>query len=255
MAREASRARAALPCWAHGRPRRAPRRSQGSAARADRAAPRDPRRARARPRAARHAPEGARCARDAPARARDAQDDERGGRHAARRAAGPLDPAARRHGRAADARGHRARRSRRRPRARCTPAATTRTPRCWSARRACSTRAATSCAGDVLFMFQPGEEGFAGARVMLDEGLLDRERAIDAAFALHVAPRIPARPHRVARRARCWPRPTSSTITVTRQGGHASMPHRPRPDAGRVRDRDRAPDAGHARASTPSIPS
>ena len=27
--------------------------------------------------------------------------------------------------------------------------------------------------GRVVFMFQPGEEGFAGARVMLDEGLLD----------------------------------------------------------------------------------
>src|SRR5256885_15543041 len=28
-------------------------------------------------------------------------------------------------------------------------------------------------AGSVLFMFQPGEEGYHGARVMLDEGLLD----------------------------------------------------------------------------------
>lgn len=27
--------------------------------------------------------------------------------------------------------------------------------------------------GDVVFMFQPGEEGFGGARVMIDEGLLD----------------------------------------------------------------------------------
>ncbi len=28
-------------------------------------------------------------------------------------------------------------------------------------------------AGEVLFMFQPGEEGYAGAKVMIDEGLLD----------------------------------------------------------------------------------
>ena len=27
-------------------------------------------------------------------------------------------------------------------------------------------------AGDVLFFFQPGEEGFAGARIMIGEGLL-----------------------------------------------------------------------------------
>src|SRR2546428_6485669 len=30
-----------------------------------------------------------------------------------------------------------------------------------------------SLAGSVLFMFQPGEEGYHGARVMLEEGLLD----------------------------------------------------------------------------------
>src|SRR6202034_1740623 len=29
-------------------------------------------------------------------------------------------------------------------------------------------------AGRVIFMFQPGEEGFAGASLMLDEGLLSR---------------------------------------------------------------------------------
>src|SRR6185503_5579897 len=38
--------------------------------------------------------------------------------------------------------------------------------------------------GRILFMFQPGEEGFHGARVMLDEGLLDP--LPDAAFALHI---------------------------------------------------------------------
>jgi hippurate hydrolase len=42
-------------------------------------------------------------------------------------------------------------------------------------------------AGDVLFMFQPGEEGHAGARAMLDEGLLEvAGRRPDAAYALHV---------------------------------------------------------------------
>jgi len=46
-------------------------------------------------------------------------------------------------------------------------------------------------AGNVIFMFQPGEEGFAGARQMIAEGVLDAagDRPI-AAFALHVASSI-----------------------------------------------------------------
>src|SRR5262249_56245869 len=44
-------------------------------------------------------------------------------------------------------------------------------------------------AGDVLFMFQPGEEGYHGARVMLEEGLLDGAGAPTGAFALHVTHR------------------------------------------------------------------
>jgi amidohydrolase len=41
--------------------------------------------------------------------------------------------------------------------------------------------------GDVVFMFQPGEEGPGGARPMIDEGLLDAAgRRVDAAYALHV---------------------------------------------------------------------
>src|ERR1700712_1663324 len=42
-------------------------------------------------------------------------------------------------------------------------------------------------AGDVLFMFQPGEEGHDGAGRMLDEGLLAAAgRPVDAAYGLHV---------------------------------------------------------------------
>jgi amidohydrolase len=42
-------------------------------------------------------------------------------------------------------------------------------------------------AGNVIFMFQPGEEGHFGARYMIDEGVLDAtgERPV-AAYALHV---------------------------------------------------------------------
>ncbi|WP_317451838.1 M20/M25/M40 family metallo-hydrolase [Microbacterium sp. NIBRBAC000506063] len=41
--------------------------------------------------------------------------------------------------------------------------------------------------GDVVFMFQPGEEGHGGGRIMLEEGVLDAagERPV-AAYAVHV---------------------------------------------------------------------
>jgi amidohydrolase len=55
--------------------------------------------------------------------------------------------------------------------------------------------------GDVLFMFQPGEEGFHGARFMIEDGLLggggdgsangEDSPLPDAAFALHVMPNAP----------------------------------------------------------------
>ena len=43
--------------------------------------------------------------------------------------------------------------------------------------------------GSVMFMFQPGEEGWHGARFMLEDGLLDP--IPDAAFALHISPNMP----------------------------------------------------------------
>jgi hippurate hydrolase len=77
-------------------------------------------------------------------------------------------------------------------------------------------------AGTVRFMFQPGEEGYNGAGVMLEEGLLDILPA--AAFALHATPRWTAgtvltRPGPVLASADTF------TITVRGRGGHASMPH------------------------------
>jgi len=77
--------------------------------------------------------------------------------------------------------------------------------------------------GTVRFMFQPGEEGFHGARHMLDEGLLDAPN-VDAAFALHVSPNLPS--------GSIWTRGGALmasanvvTITVTGKGGHASTPY------------------------------
>ena len=53
--------------------------------------------------------------------------------------------------------------------------------------------------GRVLFMFQPGEEGYGGAEYMLDEGILDvgpnrdgSESPLTAAYALHITSSLPA---------------------------------------------------------------
>ena len=78
--------------------------------------------------------------------------------------------------------------------------------------------------GRVVFMFQPGEEGFAGARSMLDEGLLERSGPVDRAFAIHITPIIPSgmiatRPGTLMASADAF------VATITGRGGHASMPH------------------------------
>ncbi len=84
----------------------------------------------------------------------------------------------------------------------------------------CARRA--GLAGEVQFMFQPGEEGFHGARFMIEDGLL--EPRADAAFALHI---MPNSPHGVIA-GRAGPLLASADrfeITVAGAGGHASMPH------------------------------
>ncbi|HKG57156.1 MAG TPA: M20 family metallopeptidase [Candidatus Limnocylindrales bacterium] len=78
-------------------------------------------------------------------------------------------------------------------------------------------------AGRVLLMFQPGEEGFHGARYMLDEGLLD-EQGVTGAFALHVTT------HYASGTVNLKPGPEMAAgdtirITVRGRGGHASAPH------------------------------
>ena len=76
--------------------------------------------------------------------------------------------------------------------------------------------------GEVRFMFQPGEEGFHGARIMLADGLLDP--LPDAAFALHVMPNAP---HGTigSRAGTLLASADMLEIAVTGRGGHASMPH------------------------------
>ncbi|MET8520261.1 M20 family metallopeptidase [Nocardioides sp. NPDC004968] len=78
--------------------------------------------------------------------------------------------------------------------------------------------------GSVIFMFQPGEEGHGGAKVMLEEGLLDvaGERPV-AAYAIHVGPGprglFATRPGAMAAGS------NHLSVTVKGRGGHGSQPH------------------------------
>ena len=78
--------------------------------------------------------------------------------------------------------------------------------------------------GSVIFMFQPGEEGYNGASVMLREGILDAagEKPI-AAYALHVGPgplgQVETKPGTILAGS------SELEITVRGSGGHGSQPH------------------------------
>ncbi|SDL80768.1 M20 metallopeptidase family protein [Tessaracoccus oleiagri] len=81
-------------------------------------------------------------------------------------------------------------------------------------------------AGDVVFMFQPGEEMVDGASYMLDEGVLDAAGARpDAAYAIHVWAGM--EPHGTFTTK---PGTTMASHDVVRvryvgKGGHGSVPH------------------------------
>ncbi len=82
-------------------------------------------------------------------------------------------------------------------------------------------------AGDVLFMFQPGEEGYNGAGHMLDEGLLGAAgRPVDAAYGLHVFSSW--FPNRVfaARPGTLMAASAGLEVRVVGAGAHGSAPHR-----------------------------
>ncbi|RUR01762.1 M20 metallopeptidase family protein [Labedella endophytica] len=78
--------------------------------------------------------------------------------------------------------------------------------------------------GNVVFMFQPGEEGVDGAAHMIADGVLDAsgERAI-AAYGAHV---IPGPAGRFSTRAGTMMAGTADLrITMHGAGGHGSQPH------------------------------
>ncbi len=81
-------------------------------------------------------------------------------------------------------------------------------------------------AGRVLLMLQPGEEGFHGARYMIEEGLLDAppDAPVVAAQAVHISTMYPAG-HIALRAGSMLASSDTIRIVVRGRGGHASAPH------------------------------
>jgi len=79
-------------------------------------------------------------------------------------------------------------------------------------------------AGTVRLLFQPGEEGYGGAHIMIEEGALE---GVEAAFAIHLEPSVA--PNVVAwRRGAILAAQDTFRVVFKGSGGHASMPHRTR---------------------------
>jgi len=77
--------------------------------------------------------------------------------------------------------------------------------------------------GTVVFLFQPNEEHGLGAQAMIDEGVLERF-PIEEVYAIHNLPgepvgRVSTRPGQICNSESLF------EISVSGQGGHASMPH------------------------------
>ena len=78
--------------------------------------------------------------------------------------------------------------------------------------------------GNIKFIFQPGEEGFAGALRMIEDGVLEDEPRIEAAFAIHLDPM--SRSGQLAtREGPIMACADLFTLTIVGKGGHGAMPH------------------------------
>jgi amidohydrolase len=80
--------------------------------------------------------------------------------------------------------------------------------------------------GNVIFMFQPGEEGPGGGRIMVAEGVLDAagERPV-AAYALHVASAVLPLGLLASRAGAIMAAADVLRVTVHGRGGHGSQPN------------------------------
>ena len=93
-----------------------------------------------------------------------------------------------------------------------------------AARLLCARR--DELAGDVVFMFQPGEEGFDGAGRMIAEGVLEAAgRPADAAYGLHVVSDMVPRGVFTTRPGPMMAASAGLYVKVVGKGGHGSRPH------------------------------
>ena len=77
--------------------------------------------------------------------------------------------------------------------------------------------------GTVYFIFQPGEEGFAGGKKMIEDGLFN-DFNIDEVYALHNWPELPLGSFGVNSGA-MMAAVDEFDIIIKGKGGHAAMPH------------------------------
>ncbi|MBP1233163.1 hippurate hydrolase [Arthrobacter sp. PvP102] len=81
-------------------------------------------------------------------------------------------------------------------------------------------------AGDVVLMFQPGEEGFDGASHMIREGVLDAAgHRVDAAYAMHVFSALEPYAQFCTKPGVILSASDGLFVTVLGAGGHGSAPH------------------------------
>jgi amidohydrolase len=81
-------------------------------------------------------------------------------------------------------------------------------------------------AGDVVFMFQPGEEGFDGAGHMIKEGVLTASgRKADATYGIHVMSSSVPTGTFTTKGGTMMASSDELHVTVVGMGGHGSQPH------------------------------
>ncbi|UVJ39120.1 M20 family metallopeptidase [Arthrobacter sp. CJ23] len=81
-------------------------------------------------------------------------------------------------------------------------------------------------AGDVVLMFQPGEEGFDGAGHMIREGVLDAAgRRVDAAYGMHVFSSLEPYGQFCTKPGVMMSASDGLFVTVLGAGGHGSAPY------------------------------
>jgi hippurate hydrolase len=77
--------------------------------------------------------------------------------------------------------------------------------------------------GTAVVIFQPAEEGGAGGKAMVDDGLMDRF-GIEEVYGMHNMPGLPAGAFEI-RPGGIMAASDSFTIEIEGSGGHAAMPH------------------------------